>query len=214
MSETKTSPNASTATPTGWLYPEPTVEMTVGVKRGLVEYWNSAVVVEPFGLTVALSVAPVSVIGLAAPVATVGRLLSSIFRSSDSSVSTAGRTRRQRRLDFLEAAADSAGGSVSVGEGRREGSGRSGSCLMAGSAGVGRGLRQARMNAQWAMVMISSGPRPGVAWPVRARSRRQAIDLGSIRPGPEASPARQVLAWLRCSWRARRPAYGPANSPR
>ena len=60
MSATKTSPAASTATPTGWLYPEPTVEATVGVKRELVEYWNSPVAVEPFGLTVALSVAPVA----------------------------------------------------------------------------------------------------------------------------------------------------------
>ena len=124
------------------------VVATVGVKRGLVEYWNSAVVVEPFGLTVALSVAPVSVIELAAPVATVGVALSSIFLSSDSRVSTPRRTRRVRRLDLLRSAPDSAGGSVSVDERRRERRDRSGSCLIAGSSGVGRGLRKARMNAQ------------------------------------------------------------------
>ena len=44
----------------------------MGVKVGLVEYWNSAVVLEPLGLTVAFSVAPVAVTGEAAPVATVG----------------------------------------------------------------------------------------------------------------------------------------------
>ena len=44
----------------------------MGVNVGLVEYWNSAVVVEPSGLTVAFSVATVRVTGLAAPVATVG----------------------------------------------------------------------------------------------------------------------------------------------
>ena len=74
------------------------VVATVGVKRGLVEYWNIAVAVEPLGSTVPLSVAPVSVIELAAPVATVGVALSSIFLSSDSKVSTPRRTRRLRRL--------------------------------------------------------------------------------------------------------------------
>ena len=116
MSATKTSPAASTATPTGWLNPEPMVVATVGVKRGLVEYWNSAVVFEPFALTVALSVAPVGVIELAAPVATVGSELSSIFLSSDSMVSIRRRARCERRLDLLRSAPDSTGGSVSVGE--------------------------------------------------------------------------------------------------
>ena len=45
---------------------------TVGVKCGLVEYWNSVASVEPCGLTVPLSVAPVVDTELAAPVVTMG----------------------------------------------------------------------------------------------------------------------------------------------
>src|SRR5262249_57179143 len=71
-SATKTSPAASTATPNGWLKPEPMVVATVGVKAGSVEYWNRAVAVEPSGLAVPLSVAPVVVTAVAAPVATAG----------------------------------------------------------------------------------------------------------------------------------------------
>ena len=59
-SATKTSPAASTATPKGLLNPEPMGVGTVGGNEGLVEYWNRAVVVEPCGLTEALSVAPVA----------------------------------------------------------------------------------------------------------------------------------------------------------
>ena len=72
LSATKTSPAASTATPVGWLNPEPRWSATVGVNVGLVEYWKQAVVVEPFGLTVPLSVAPVCEIAPAALVVTVG----------------------------------------------------------------------------------------------------------------------------------------------
>ena len=72
VSATKTSPAESTATPCGSSNPEPTTVSTVGVNRGLVEYRKDAVVVEPVGLTVALSVAPVVLIELGAPVATVG----------------------------------------------------------------------------------------------------------------------------------------------
>src|SRR4051812_16466796 len=57
----------------------------VGVKRGSVEYWNRATVVDPLGSTVALSVAPVARIGAAAPVATVGSKLSRVLPSSASS---------------------------------------------------------------------------------------------------------------------------------
>src|SRR5205809_809957 len=78
VSATNPSPVPSTATPTGDSFNDPFGKKggrgmaTVGVKVGLVEYWSRAVVVEPFGLTVALSVAPVAVTELAAPVATVG----------------------------------------------------------------------------------------------------------------------------------------------
>ena len=44
----------------------------MGVKVGLVEYWNRRWSAEPFGLTVPLSVAPVAVTETAAPVVTVG----------------------------------------------------------------------------------------------------------------------------------------------
>src|SRR5215472_16278733 len=71
-SATKTSPAASTATPAGWAKPEPRVVATVGVKVGSVEYWNSAVAVEPSGLTVPWSVAPVVVTAVAGAVATAG----------------------------------------------------------------------------------------------------------------------------------------------
>src|SRR6516165_10538833 len=92
VSATKTSPTASTATPDGAMKPEPMVRMVpsgstsltallpesivvarVGVKVGSVEYWNSAVVVEPCGLTVPLSVASVPELAMtAAPVTTNG----------------------------------------------------------------------------------------------------------------------------------------------
>src|SRR5437763_18323 len=72
VSATKTSPAASTATPIGLLKPEPMVVVApLSGKDGSVEYWNRAVVVEPFGLTVAWSVAPVAEIGPAQPVTTV-----------------------------------------------------------------------------------------------------------------------------------------------
>ena len=73
VSATKTSPAASTATPDGLL--EPGADggrRRWRVNEGSVEYWNRAVVVEPFGLTVALSVAPVAEIETAAPVVTDG----------------------------------------------------------------------------------------------------------------------------------------------
>jgi hypothetical protein len=72
FSATKTSPVASTATPVGLLMPEPRVVVTASGKEGSVEYWKRAVVLEPLGLTVALSVASVAETGLAAPVVTVG----------------------------------------------------------------------------------------------------------------------------------------------
>ena len=148
VSATKTSPAASTATPNGQSNPEPTVVSTVGVNRGLVEYWNGAVVVEPFGLTVALSVAPVSVIELAAPVATVGGAEQHLPLQRFEGEYSAANPPRTASTRPSEAAPDSAGGSVSEDERRRARRDRSGSCLIAGSAGVGRGLRKARLNAQ------------------------------------------------------------------
>jgi hypothetical protein len=75
---------------------------------------------EPFGLTVPLSVAPVGVTELAALVATVGAELSRVLPSSHSTVKTRRRTRRDRLPDLATAAPDSAGGSVSVDDRRRE----------------------------------------------------------------------------------------------
>src|SRR5436190_429366 len=71
-SATKTLPAPSTATPSGTKNPEPTVVATVGAKLGSVEYWNPAAVVDPSGLTVALSVARVSEACEALPVVTDG----------------------------------------------------------------------------------------------------------------------------------------------
>ena len=101
----------------------------MGVNEGSVEYWKRAAVVEPFALTVALSVAPVVEIEAAAPVATVGgtTLLSSIFLSSDSMVKYAAanppltaprplevRTRFSRRLGFRGREAKGEAGSVGL----------------------------------------------------------------------------------------------------
>ena len=60
-SATKTSPAASTATPSGSLNPEPMVCGDGGRERGVGGVLEPAVAVEPFGLTVPLSVAPVAV---------------------------------------------------------------------------------------------------------------------------------------------------------
>jgi hypothetical protein len=82
VSATKTSPDPSTATPCGPLKPEPMVVATVSGKEDSVEYWKRAVVLEPLGLTVALSVAPVAERALAASVTTVGGGADGVTRSS------------------------------------------------------------------------------------------------------------------------------------
>jgi hypothetical protein len=68
------------------------VVATVGAKEGSVEYWKRAVAVEPSGLTVPWSVAPVPELArTAAPVLTTEE--AGVRRSS--SISKNGRTRRE-----------------------------------------------------------------------------------------------------------------------